>query len=126
MTGTTQGTVHVWDLAALSKRVFARHDGTVVDLGMSPDGMPLLTGSEDHSARLWNAKTGAPLGIDALCDSQVPRAAFAPDGLRYVTGTSGGAVTVLDARTGLQLAAFAGHDSGVTDANFSPDGLRAV
>src|SRR5262249_55685081 len=43
------------------KRRIAGHTSTVRSVAFSPDGSTLATGSEDHTARLWNAHTGQPI-----------------------------------------------------------------
>jgi hypothetical protein len=51
----------------------------------SPDGGRILTASHDHTARVWDARTGAELARLAHPD-EVYSAAFSPDGERIATG----------------------------------------
>ncbi len=39
-----------------------QHEDDVTAVAFSPDGKTVLTGSHDHTARLWDARTGAPRG----------------------------------------------------------------
>src|SRR5262245_32880687 len=103
------------------------HDGAVTDVTFSPDGRWVLTASDDHTARVWDAATGNPR-FDAPLrhDAAVLRASFSPDGDRVVTAGADGTVRVWDAVTGRQLAALAGHQGAVRDARFSLDGRQVV
>jgi hypothetical protein len=49
----------VWYLPATEP---LRHQGTVVEATFSPDGVTVLTASADNAARLWDVKTGLPIG----------------------------------------------------------------
>ena len=51
----------------------------------SPDGARVVTASEDKTARVWDAATGAPIGKPLQHEGEVYRAAFSPDGARVVT-----------------------------------------
>ena len=51
-------------------------------MAFSPDGKTILTGSDDGTARLWDAATGRPVGppIRARGEDRRPCVAFSPDG----------------------------------------------
>jgi WD40 repeat protein len=97
-----------------------RHDSGVVSARFSSDGTRVVTGSDDKSARVWDARTGAPLG--ALHPAEVSSAQFSPDGTRTTDvegqcGTSVDAITASpqDAQT---LADLAEAVSGLTVNEF--------
>ena len=52
------------------------HEGPVLDLVFSPDESALLTGSEDKTARLWNAADGTSLGRSMIHKHAVLKVAF--------------------------------------------------
>ena len=55
-------------------------------MAFSPDGKTVLTGSDDHSARLWDVSTGERL--TTFPHEDVVRAvAFSPDGKTILTGS---------------------------------------
>ncbi len=37
------------------------HTGEVTSVAFSPDGTRIVTGSEDQTAKVWDARTGTPL-----------------------------------------------------------------
>jgi WD40 repeat protein len=55
------------------------HGGWVNSAAFSPDGRLILTGSDDRTARLWDARTGAPLGSPIPHPSYVSQIRWSPD-----------------------------------------------
>jgi hypothetical protein len=95
-------------------------------VAFSPDGTRLLTGSDDRTARVWDARTGTPLLELKGHTGSVRSVAFSPDGTRLVTGSLDRTARVWDARTGTPLLELKGHPRGVGRVAFSPDGTRIV
>src|SRR5262249_43488783 len=54
------------------------------------NGKAVMTGSDDHTARLWDAVSGKPLGPPLPHQAQVRAVSFTPDGARVVTGSDDG------------------------------------
>ena len=79
------------------------HTSHVTDARFSPDGSRIVTGSQDQTAKVWDARTGRPLlelkghtnAVDCVC--------FSPDGTRIVTGSLDKTAKVWDAGTGMPL-----------------------
>lgn len=105
----------------------------------SPDGLRIVTGSRDKTARAWDAATGqrlvvlrgherSKLGLPEIFSHRgyVWFAAFSPNGLRIVTGSEHKTARVWDAATGKELVVLGGHEGFVMSAAFSPDGLSIV
>jgi WD40 repeat protein len=59
----------------------------------------VLTASYDKTARLWEARTGRPLGIPLEHQDAVLAVAFSPDGRTVLTGSRDKTARLWDART---------------------------
>jgi WD40 repeat protein len=84
----------------------------------------VLTGSQDKTARLWDAATGKPLAT-LKHDGWVVTVAFSPDGRQVLTGSQDKTARLWDAATGKPLATLK-HDDEVLHLAFSPDGRRVL
>ena len=90
----------------------------------SPDGTEILTASKDGTARLWDARTGAPIGEPLRHGGDVLKAVFSPDGRRVATASADSTARVWDARTGESVTPPIHHTEGLVDLAFSPDSAR--
>lgn len=77
--------------------------GEMEDAEFSPDGTLLVTASADHTARIWNAKSGQPVGKPLQHGALVRTAEFDRSGNLIVTASYDGFVGVWDAHTGAKL-----------------------
>jgi WD40 repeat protein/serine/threonine protein kinase len=112
---------------AVDKKLLAMtgHSDTVQSVAFSPDGLKILTASDDRTARVWDAGTGQQLLVMKHA-GRVTSAAFSPDGKRIVTASLDKTARVWDAVTGQLSIALEGHTAGVWSASFSPDGQRVL
>ncbi|MDI1447003.1 protein kinase [Polyangium sp. 6x1] len=100
--------------------------GGVSDARYSPDGKHIVTGSHDHTARVWNADgTGEPLALRGHEDV-VDSAAYSPDGKRIVTASWDKTVRIWNADGTGEPLVLRGHEDKVNSAAFCPDGKRIV
>jgi TPR repeat protein len=105
--------------------VLSGHAGIVYVAAYSPDGTRIVTASDDKTARIWDARTGAQLAVLSGHD-RINFAAYSPDGSRIVTASDDTTARIWDARTGAELAVLSGHSDHADFAAYSPDGSRIV
>jgi eukaryotic-like serine/threonine-protein kinase len=106
--------------------VLSGHTDIVYFAAYSPDGTRIVTASRDHTARIWDAQTGAQLTVLSGHTDIVYCVAYSPDGTRVVTASRDHTARIWDAQTGAQLAVLSGHDDGVNSVAYSPNGMRIV
>jgi WD40 repeat protein len=102
------------------------HKDNVLSVEFSADGRRLLTGSEDGTARIWDATTAMSLTPPMKHAKEVYCASFSPDGQRVVTASEDKTARVWDAATGQPVTPPLRHEDAVYATAFSPDGRRVV
>ena len=112
-------------------RRFAGHTAEIHHVAFSPDGRHVLSCSADHTARLWDAVSGAEvhrLEAHETGGFGMQFGAFSPDG-RYVLTCAlpHDVPRIWDAASGREMGPFKGDGEEQTDsAVFSPDGRRVL
>ena len=94
-------------LTAFDLRGDASFSG-VLAVAVTPHNARIVTGSRDHTARIWDAGTGAELMVLKGHGDSVSSVAVTPDGSRIVTGSVDNTARVWDADTGAELLAVVG------------------
>ncbi|KAH8817866.1 quinon protein alcohol dehydrogenase-like superfamily [Flagelloscypha sp. PMI_526] len=104
------------------------HSSPIWCITFSPDGQLIVSGSDDHTLRLWDATTGAGIGEPLRShSSSVKSVAFSPDGRQIVSGSKDKTLLLWDATTGAVIGEpLRGHSSVVYSVAFSPDGQHIV
>ena len=101
----------------LSRGTRARH------ADWSPSGDRLVVVCS-YQARLWDIRSGQPVGAPLLHSDEVWSAHFSPDGRWVVTTSTDRTAQVWDAESGEPVGEPMRHDAAVEWAVFSPDGRR--
>ncbi|KAF7363067.1 WD40 repeat-like protein [Mycena venus] len=90
-------------------------------------GKRIVSGSEDGTVCVWDARTGFLIAGPFEGHSEAVRCVtFSPDGERLVSGSYDTTVCMWDSRTGVLVAGPIQHSSEVYCVAFSPDGEEIV
>ncbi len=109
-----------------SRRIRLGGPGARVNvLAFSPDGRHLLTGGDDGSPRIWDARTGKVERTLRGHEGVIRDVAYSDDGRSIATAGSDGTVRVWPASGG-DPAILVGHESTVNTAKFDASGDRVV
>ncbi|MBL9008082.1 MAG: CHAT domain-containing protein [Myxococcales bacterium] len=110
----------------IAEVVLRGHEDFVRSVAFSPDGKKIVTGSFDHTARVWNADgSGDPLPLKGHEESVIA-VAFSPDGTKIVTGSEDKTARVWNAERSGDPLPLKGHEESVVAVAFSPDGRKIV
>ncbi len=124
----------VWDSSSVEESLSLRgHTSFPTNRGMvwatsvscvqfSPDGEWLVSGSEDHTIRIWRPSTGEQIRTLPGHTEGVRSVAFSPDGTLVASASEDKTARVWDMRTGKAERLLKGHERAVWAVAFDPDG----
>ncbi|MCC7208193.1 MAG: protein kinase [Anaerolineae bacterium] len=113
-------------------RRFVGHDGAVPAFAISPDGLTVMSASDDTTMILWDIQSGQMLRRFEGHTDKVMSVAFSPDGRTVLSGSNNRAgskdttVILWDVQAGHIIRRYEGHTGGVWAVAFTPDGRRAL
>jgi WD40 repeat protein len=107
--------------AAPEIKVQLGHSTAITSVALSPDGKYALSGSGDHTARLWDIATGRELRAFVGHSQEVCSVAFSPDGRLALTGSMDSTVRLWDIATG-RIVRVIEQGNCADSVAFSPDG----
>ena len=111
-----------WTAQTPVLRAILEHHAGLNQAVFGPDGRAVLTGSLDGTARVWDPKTGQPIGPIVTHGYEVRSIAFSPDGQHVLTGGSDGKARAWVAATGQPATPSVVHGDEIRFVAFSPDG----
>ncbi len=98
------------------------HTGAVRSVAFSPDGKTLVSGSMDHTVRLWNVAKRERRGVLPPFKHGELDVALSPDGSLLAVAGREFTASVWSAASGQFRGLLTGHTKGVFCIAFSPDG----
>jgi WD40 repeat protein len=137
-TGSTDGTLILWDLARAlasdvsSEKVIAAHKGLVRNLAWTKDGSRLVTSGEDGVVKVWDTKTGDSVLTITAADRPVYGVAVSPNGTMIATAAGdwknrkNGQVRVWDTIKGTELFRLPDVEAPAWGVAFTADGHLIV
>jgi WD40 repeat protein len=105
---------------------FKGHTKYVSSVAISPDGQTLVSGSDDHTIKLWNLPTGQVAHTLTNHTEAVFSIAISPDGQTLVSASSDHTIKIWALSSGKELRTLTGHIEAVSSVAISPDGLILV
>ncbi len=133
LSGSSDHTLRLWDLDTktgryryflfLAVRVLEGHTDGVTAVAVLPDGRRALSGSLDHTLRLWDLETGKSREFEGHTE-RVKALALLPDG-RALSGSWDNTLRLWDLQMG-KSRELEGHTDAVSALAVLPDGRRAL
>src|SRR5258708_3638665 len=110
------------ELRTNSRLLLRGHKDAILYASYSSDGSKIVTASADHTARIWDARTGSQLTSPLQHGDDVLMAEFSPDGAFVVTGSEDHTARVWDVHTGSSIGVPMQATHAIRYVKFSPDG----
>jgi WD40 repeat protein len=104
--------------------VIQAHESEIRSITFTPDGRRIVTGSLDHTVKVWDARSRRLLATLKGHKAAVCCVAVSPEGNRLASGSRDDTIKLWDTVTGKELLTLKGHSGSVYSVAFSPDGKR--
>lgn len=123
------GTIEIWqldrqgsDLTVELEQSIAGHSGPVYAIAISPDGLTLVSGSQDNTIKIWAIETGDLLHTLTDHLGPVRSLVISPDGQTLISGAGDATIKIWDLETGELQNTLTDHSRLVRGLAIAPDG----
>lgn len=100
---------------------FQGHNDDVNSVKLSHNELWLITGSDDSTAKLWDAKTGKELHSFRGHKDVINSVCFSSDDKWIITGSDDETAKLWNTKTGKEIYTFEGHSDVINSVCFSSD-----
>jgi WD40 repeat protein len=119
-------TLVVWDLASGSVRTFIDHADEVNSIAMTHDGLRLVSGSQDHTLRVYNLSEAREERALVGHAGPILSVTVTPDGQRAISGSADRTLKIWNLSTGQEERTLSGHMGDIVDVSVTADGTRII
>jgi WD40 repeat protein len=117
----------LWDATTGNRICTLRgHEDEVESVAFSPDGLSVVTASQDATARVWQASTCQARLILKGHTAGVDDAIYSPDGQWIATAGKDDSARIWNAESGAQIQLLSNPFGGMSVISFSPDAKSLV
>jgi WD40 repeat protein len=107
-------------------RTLSGHSYSVNAVALSLDGTKVISGSGDHTLKVWSLDTQEErLTLNGHSD-RVNAVAISPDGTKVISGSTDSTLKVWHLDTGEERLTLNGHSDRVNAVAISPDGTKVI
>ena len=99
---------------------------SAVAIAETPERTWIVSGSWDHTVKVWDLRTGQELRTLRGHNSSVLSVAVTPDGKKVISGSADNTIKVWDLETAQQLLNLTKHKERVNALAVTPDGKKIV
>lgn len=125
-TGSTDGTIKLWEVASGALMWTGWHADIVQGLAFAPDGQRLASCGDDATIRLWDVTSGTPSGTIAA-KGVVFCVVWNSNGTQLATGCFDGRIQIWElqgTQPAICVQTLSGHTHWVLGLAFAPDGTQ--
>ena len=124
--GWEKGEIKKWGLETGKSATVKGVPSKVWTVVVTPDDRYVISGSSDHTLRVWNLNTGVEIATLRGHTGAIYSVAVSPDGRSIISGSEDKTIKVWDLTTGRETKTLRGHCGRVLSVAVTPDGRYVV